>query len=401
MTAVDVRPSDFPLLVSVDDHVVEPPRLWIDRAPRGLEEEVPHVRRERVPSKINAGEDRWADVWYFGSARMVHQRGPAAVGYDAEQVDTEPMTFDEMRPGCFDVEARLADMDIDGVEASICFPNTFVRFCGQLFLEATDRELAWHCLKSYNDWLVEEWCSPSQGRLVGAGIIPLWDADLAAGEVKRNASRGLTSVCFTEIPARLGLPSMYSGYWDPFFGACAETSTVINLHIGSSSSFHSTSEDAPYVIRISNHFSNCAFSLSDWLVSGAFDRFPSLKIAFSEGQAGWIPYLMSRLDGSWRRGTPLLGCDLPRLPSSYLADHVYACVFDDPVGIRLLDQIGEDNICWETDYPHNDSTWPNSRKHAEKLTAGLAPTVREKVLRLNAARLYNVERVLQTSTGIR
>jgi predicted TIM-barrel fold metal-dependent hydrolase len=311
------------------------------------------------------------------------------------------MTFEEMRPGCFEVEPRLADMDIDGVEASVCFPNTFVRFCGQRFLECPDRDLALQCVLFYNDWLVEEWSAPSDGRLLGAGIIPLWDADLAASEVRRNAARGLTSVCFTEIPARLRLPSMYSGYWDPFFGACDETNTVINLHIGSSSTFHSTSEDAPQVIRVSNHFSNCAFSLSDWLVSGAFDRFSTLRIAFSEGQAGWIPYLTSRLDAAWRKGTPLLGCDLPRLPSSYLADHVYACVFDDPIGMRLIDEIGEDNICWETDYPHNDSTWPDSKKHAESLTASLSSTVREKVLRTNAARLYNVERVLKaTSTAV-
>jgi predicted TIM-barrel fold metal-dependent hydrolase len=387
--------SGFPLLVSVDDHVMEPPRLWLDRVPSELAGDVPHIVRERVPSVINPGTEKWADVWYYGADRVENHRGVAAVGFNSDELDTEPMTFDEMRPGCYDVTQRLADMDIDGVEASICFPNTFVRFCGQRFLEAPDKDVALLCVRAYNDWLVEEWCGPSDGRLLGAGIIPLWDAQLAAAEIWRNAPRGLTSVCFSEIPARLGLPSMYGGYWDPFFAACADTGTVINLHIGSSSVIHTTSSDAPLGIRISNHFGNCAFSLSDWLMSGAFSRFPKLRVAFSEGQAGWIPYLMSRLDQLWRQGSPLLGFNqVPQLPSSYLPDHVYACVFDDPVGMQLLDQIGENNVCWETDYPHNDSTWPESAQVAGQLTAGLAQETREKVLRLNAARLYNVGRVL-------
>ena len=390
--------SQLPLLVSVDDHVMEPPRLWLDRLPSRYAEQAPHIVRERVPSVIHPETEKWADVWYYGEARVEIHRGVAAVGFRRDELDTEPMTFDEMRPGCYDVGERLADMDADRVEASVCFPNLFVRFCGQRFLEAPDKDLALLCVRAYNDWLVEEWCGPSGGRLLGSGIIPLWDAELAAEEVRRNAPRGLTSVCFSEIPARLGLPSMYSGYWEPFFQACADTGTVINLHIGSSSVVHTTSADAPLGIRISNHFGNSAFSLSDWLMSGVFARLPKLRVAFSEGQAGWIPYLMTRLDGLWRQRSPLLGFDLlPELPSSYLADHVFACVFDDPVGMQLLEQIGEDNICWETDYPHNDSTWPKSAQQARRLTAALSPPAQEKVLRLNAARLYNIERVLATA----
>jgi predicted TIM-barrel fold metal-dependent hydrolase len=375
---------------------MEPPRLWLDRLPAKYADRAPHVVRERVPSVLNPAGEKWADIWYFGNARVENQRGGAAVGFDSTELDSEPMAFDEMRAGCYNVVQRLADMDIDGVEASVCFPNTFVRFCGQRFLEEPDKDLALLCLQSYNDWLVEEWCGLSEGRLLGAGIIPLWDAAAAAVEVRRNALRGLTSVCFSEIPVRLGLPSMYSGYWDPFFEACAETRTVINVHIGSSSAVHTTSEDAPIGIRASNHFSNSAFSLSDWLISAAFVRFPSLKVAFSEGQAGWIPYVLSRLDGLWSKHAPFLGFDeLPELPSSYLPGHVYACVFDDPIGMELLGHIGEDNICWETDYPHNDSTWPNSVPNAQRLTAGLTDKQREKVLRLNAANLYNIERVLR------
>jgi predicted TIM-barrel fold metal-dependent hydrolase len=315
----------------------------------------------------------------------------AAVGLDTSIIDSEPMMFSEMRPGCYDLSARLKDMDLDGVQTSLCFPNSFVRFCGQRFLEAEDRNLALLCVRAYNDWLFEEWCEPSSHRLLGSTIIPLWDAELAAEEVMRNAERGCTAVCFSEIPDRLGLASMYSGYWDPFFATCNETGTVINLHIGSSSVVHTTSQDAPLGVRVSNHFSNSAFSLTDWLVSGIFLRYPDIKIALSEGQAGWIPYLLSRLDGLWLSGAPFLGFNrLPEAPSTYMREHVYACVYDDPAAMRLIDLIGEDNICFETDYPHNDSTWPKSQEKARKLTSELTAIQRAKILRINGSRLYNV-----------
>jgi predicted TIM-barrel fold metal-dependent hydrolase len=315
---------------------------------------------------------------------------------DPSEVDLIPMTLDEVRPGGYDRAARLADMDVDGVEAAVCFPNNFVRFCGQRFLEAKDRDVARDCLRVYNDFLLEEWQGGSDGRLISSTIIPLWDVQEAVAEVNRNAARGGRAVCFTEIPDRLGLPSMYSGYWEPFFAACAETDTVINLHIGSSSTQHTTSADAPPGVRIANHFSNSAFSLTDWLYCGAFIRHPNLKIAFSEGQAGWIPFLVHRLDALWSPGHDYRNPaePLPEPPSTYLADHVYACIFDDRDCLQHLDTLGTDQLCFEADYPHPDGSWPHSRRAAHTLTEGLSHEVRDKILRHNAARLYRIDRVL-------
>jgi predicted TIM-barrel fold metal-dependent hydrolase len=149
-------------------------------------------------------------------------------------------------------------------------------------------------------------------------------------------------------------------------------------------------------VRIANHFSNSAFSLTDWLYSGAFIRHPSLKVAFSEGQAGWIPFLVHRLDALWSPGRDYRNPEpaLPRPPSTYLADHVYACIFDDLDCMRHIDTIGADNLCFEADYPHPDGSWPNSRDKALALTAGLSAELRNKILRYNAARLYRIDRVL-------
>jgi predicted TIM-barrel fold metal-dependent hydrolase len=407
----DTDIHDLPGLVSVDDHVVEPPTLWADRLSKAKLVDGPRVVRKKVPRdprlwrpgaadsgrQLSEDELIWADVWLYEDVEVPLVRSFQSVGMDPGEVETTPMTIDEMRRGAIDRDARLADMDLDGVEAAVCFPNNFVRFCGQRFLEAKDKDLALDCVRAYNDWLLEEWQGASDGRLIGSTIIPLWNAKLAAAEVRRNAERGATCVCFSEIPARLGLPSMYSGYWEPFFAACASTGTVINMHIGSSSLVHTTSDDAPIGVRIGNHFGNSAFSLSDWIYCGAFIRYPDLKVAFSEGQAGWIPYLVHRLDGMWSPGRDYRNPDppLPQPPSSYLADHVYSCVFDDQDVLKHLDTVGVDNVCFEVDYPHPDGSWPNSRRQALLQTKGLSREVRDRILRYNGARLYRIERVLK------
>jgi predicted TIM-barrel fold metal-dependent hydrolase len=336
--------------------------------------------------------EEWVDVWHYEDVRFPIMRSFAAAGYAQGDVDVIPVTYEEMRPGCYDRSERLADMSKDGIEVSLCFPNLFVRFCGQRFLEAEDKDLALRCVRAYNDWLAEEWAGPSGGRLHGAFILPLWDVSLAVEETERVAEHGRV-VCFSEIPPRLGLPSIYSGEWDPLFSACERTATVIAMHIGSSSSQATSSADAPSVLRQANHHTISSLSLSDWLVSGVLDRFPRLKIAYAEGQAGWIPYLVARLDRLWQRNSPTLyKGDVPRTPdppNTYLRQ-VYSCVFDDPAAMQLLDTIGCDNVCFETDYPHADGTWPDSRATAERQTAALAAEVRDKILRGNGLRLLGV-----------
>jgi predicted TIM-barrel fold metal-dependent hydrolase len=241
--------------------------------------------------------------------------------------------------------------------------------------------------------VLEEWQWPSAGRIVGAVIVPLWDAALAAEEVRRTAHRGARAVAFTEIPAWLGLPSMYSREWDPFLEACQETQMVINVHIGSAGQITTSSVDAPPAVGIANYYVNSSLSLTDWLLCGAFARFPRLKVAFSEGQAGWLPYLANRLDGMWRGGKAFneVSDRLPQPPSVYLPTNVFLCVFDDPSALAALDFIGDDNLLFETDYPHADGSWPDSRSAAWRQTGSWSKELREKVIQLNGRRLLGIE----------
>jgi predicted TIM-barrel fold metal-dependent hydrolase len=393
--------AELPKIISVDDHVVEPAHLWQQWLPEKFRERGPHVERRGIGSMKHVGGGTYeqsfdpdgpqADCWVYEDLVYINKRHVAAVGFDRDDMTMSPITYDEMRPGCYDPKARLEDMDLNWVDASLCFP-TFPRFCGQTFSEGKDLELGLACVQAYNDWMVEEWCGDSGGRLIPLCLIPLWDADLAAAEVRRNADRGVRAVCFSEIPAHLGLPSIHSAFWDPFFEACQETSTVICMHIGSSSRMPATSGDAPAAVAASLSFNNAMASMSDFLFSGVLVRFPRLTLAYSEGQIGWIPYILERADDVWQEHRAWAGVRdiVPEPPSTYYRRQIYGCFFRDRHGIESLDAVGADRVTFETDYPHTDSTWPDSKKVAEELLAGLDDDTVYKILRGNAMEMLSL-----------
>jgi predicted TIM-barrel fold metal-dependent hydrolase len=403
MTATEPARPVIPRIVSVDDHVVEPAHVWERWLPAAYRDRGPRVERRGVAGMRHVGGGHYeqtfdddapdkADCWVFEDLVYIHKRHVAAVGYSRDEMTMTPMTYEEMRPGCYDPKARVEDMELNHVEASLCFP-TFPRFCGQTFTEAADRDLGLACVRAYNDWMVEEWCGDSGGRLVPLVIVPLWDARLAADEVRRNAARGVHAVCFSEIPPHLGLPSIHSGEWDPFFEACQETDTVISMHIGSSSRMPVTSADAPNAVAATLSFNNAMASMSDWLFSGKLVQFPALKLAYSEGQIGWIPYILERADTVWEEHRAWVGVAdiVPEPPSTYYYRQIFGCFFRDQHGIDAIDKVGVDNITFETDYPHTDSTWPDTRKVAEELMAGVPQDVVDKVMRTNAARMLHLD----------
>ena len=285
-------------------------------------------------------------------------------------------------------------MDLNWVEASLCFP-TFPRFCGQTFLEATDRELALLCVQAYNDWMVEEWCAGSGGRLIPLCLIPLWDPVAAAAEVRRNAARGVRAVCFSELPTNLGLPSVHDPdrFWDPFVAACDETGTVICMHSGSGSKMPSTSPDAPPAVSSTLTHELAEGSLADWLFSGLLARYPERDPHLLRGP--------DRLDPLHPRpGRPGLGAQpglerrarpVPEPPSTYYWGRVYGCFFDDAAGLAALDAIGADQVTFETDYPHADGTWPHSKAVAEKLLGGLDADLVHRIVRGNAIRMLDLD----------
>jgi predicted TIM-barrel fold metal-dependent hydrolase len=391
---------DIPRIISVDDHVLEPPDLWSARIPAKYRDRGPRIVRKKLrrvgAETIEAEDGQWGDVWYYDDLVSPLLMLSAAVGFD--HLSFGYATFDEVRPGAWKQKERLADMDADHIDVSICFPNTLPRFCGQTFLERDDKDLALLCVQAYNDWMIDEWTADSgRGRLIPLGMVPLWDARLAAEEVRRNAARGCFAVTFTENPEPLGLPTLYrpDHFWDPFFAACEETGTTLCMHIGSSSRMPTTTSDAPFIIGSALDWLNAMGSMLDYVFSGTLQRFPALTLAYSEGQVGWMPYIMERADKKWAEfhGEDF-GNTLPDPPSSYLRGRVFGCVFDDDTGLRNRDVIGMDRICYETDYPHAQATFPNTRKIASEMCerAGLDEQEVYALMRGNAIRAFGLER---------
>jgi predicted TIM-barrel fold metal-dependent hydrolase len=398
---LDERLARIPAIVDVDAHVVEPPDVWTSRLPAKYREAGPRIvyapggEIKLVGSSyIEAPGTEGPDVawWFYEDRQSSLKRYIAAAGVPADEVTLSGVTYEDMRPGCFQQAERVADMTLNGVQAQMCFPN-YPRFCGQLFLWGKDKELAGLCVQAYNDWMVEEWCAGSDGRLIPLCIVPLWDVALAVAEVRRNAARGVRAVAFSELPAYLDLPSIHTGHWDPFFAACEETGTVLAMHIGSGTKTPKTSDDAPEAVGGTIIFGNSVASLVDFLFSGVLHRFPDLKLLYAEAQIGWIPYVLERTDDVWHthRGWAHGQDKCPELPSTYYYRQVHSCFFKDPVGVSVLDRVGVDNVLFETDYPHQDGTWPQSREAAALQFGHLPQDQIDKIARGNAIKLLGLE----------
>jgi predicted TIM-barrel fold metal-dependent hydrolase len=402
VSAVGTEGGELVELISVDDHVVEPPDLWTARCSAKNRDLVPRVERVRAVSA--AGSDALlrsetdgepCDWWVYEAKQIPLVTAAAAVGFEVP--DKTPTTFDALHDGCWKQHERLRDLTTDGIQASLCFPNVVPRFCGQTFYEATDREVGLECIRIYNDWLLEEWCAGAGwGRLLPLTLIPLWDVDLAVAEVERAAAKGTLAFAFSENPHQLGLPSIHSGYWDPLFRVAADAGLMTCMHIGSSSHVPQTSPDAPYIISTCTHFSVTMGSLLDFVFSGTLDRIPGLKLFFAESQAGWIPYVLEQADWLWRRREgSSLGADLPAPPSSYVPDRVFTSIYNDNFAMANRDKIGARQMCFEADFPHSVTSYPESRARALQhcRDANMSDAEIYDFMRGNAIRGFGLDRV--------
>ncbi len=379
-------------LISIDDHVIEPPSLWESRLPR---------RHLNVGPRFLEIEGSFVDpvghevsglrnVWQYEDRIYLNFALNAVAGNDPATFGTEPQRWDEIRPGCYDPNARADDMDLDGIQAGLCFP-TFPRLAGTLFLEANDKELALLCVKAWNDFILEEWCAAQPERLIPMAILPLWDVDLCVQEVQRTAAMGVKAISFPETPSRLGLHSFHDRGWNPLFAAVQDSDLALCLHFGSSGLIPTTSDDAPDALWIATMGTNSMIAAADLAYSPVFHEFPQLRVALSEGGIGWIPYLLDRIDQVWERHGLWTGLNQEKRPSELVREHVWGCFIDDRTGIAAREVIGVDRICWECDYPHSDSNWPNSRALAEKALADVSDHDARRIVELNARELLRFD----------
>ncbi|MUL68017.1 amidohydrolase [Mycobacterium sp. CBMA 234] len=370
------------ILISVDDHLVEPPDMFKNHLPAKYLDDAPRLVHNADGS----------DMWKFRDVVIPNVALNAVAGRPKEEYGLEPQGLDEIRPGCYNVDERVKDMNAGGILGSICFPS-FPGFAGRLFA-TEDEDFSLALVQAYNDWHIDEWCGAYPARFIPMAIPVIWNAEKCAQEVRRVAKKGVHALTFTENPAAMGYPSFHDPYWTPLWEALCDTGMVMNIHIGSSGKLVVTAPDAPMDVMITLQPMNIVQAAADLLWSRPIKEYPDLKIALSEGGTGWIPYFLERADRTYEMHSTWTKQDFKgKVPSEVFREHFLTCFISDPVGVALRNNIGIDNICWEADYPHSDSMWPGAPEELwEVLSANSVPDDEiNKITHENAMRWYNFD----------
>lgn len=338
------------ILLSIDDHMIEPPDMFEKHMPASMKDQAPKL------TKVD-GKDKWV---FQGEA--VGVAGLAAVAsWPKEEWCFDPTDLSEMRPGCYDVDERVKDMDANGMLAGMNFP-TFAGFAGTHLAKMPDKALTHAAISAYNDWAIDEVAGAHPGRFIPLSILPILDIDAAVKEIHRVAAKGCKAVSMPETPYGIGLPSFASGHWDPVFAAMLDTGMTPCMHIGGGFGLVKRPAEAIMDDLIILAPQVMAITVTDIILGGLLQRFPDLKIALSEGGIGWVSFFLDRLDRhvtnqSW---THLDKLPAGKTPTEVWKEHFLACFITDPSALHLRDRIGVNTLAWECDFPHSDCTWPNS-----------------------------------------
>jgi predicted TIM-barrel fold metal-dependent hydrolase len=344
------------ILISVDDHVIEPPDMFAGRLPGKYADDAPRL----------VHLDNGTDVWKFRQYTIPNSALNAIAGRPKEEYGLEPQGLDEIRPGCYDVHERVKDMSAGGLLAQMCFPS-FPGFAGRLFA-TDDPDFSAALVRAYNDWHIDGWAGVYPGRFIPMALPMIWDPEATAREIYRVAGKGCHSMTFTENPAVMDYPSFHSDHWDPMWRALSDTGTILNVHIGSSGRIATPAPDGPPDVMITLQPMNIVSAAADLLWSRVIREFPRVRIALSEGGTGWIPYFLERLDRTFdMHAAWTLASFGGKLPSEVFRERFLTCFITDSVGVGLRHEVGIDNICWECDYPHSDSLWPNAPEQLQQV----------------------------------
>jgi predicted TIM-barrel fold metal-dependent hydrolase len=415
--SIAVPSSPLPLnswIFSTDDHLLEATADFSKHAPAKYSEDVPRIVDHN-------GGDAWLIdgtpiPLTFGDAggravlgtdqrpgvRMKLQR-ELLQGYLDDETDGEdagaqdPVSArrnqalvryaEDFQPGVYDISARLKDMDRDGVWATVTIPSISFGFAGQRLSLFKDADAGLACVRAYNDWLHDEVAAVNPERLVCSALPWLRDPVAGAAEIRRNASRGFKATLFPENPERFGFPSIHNRHWDPMLAACAETGTVLNVHLGTGLQSLRPSSDSPIAVGKSAFSVNSALSAFDLVFSQIAIRFPDIRISFTEGGIDFVPLVYGRLNsltdedliGSWNADiTPA---------ESFLRNFWFAALID--IGAYdFLAKYCPDHMMLETDYPHGDTWWPGSQEYFSARLENFTDENLTKIAMTNAAALY-------------
>jgi len=356
-------------LISADSHVNPPPTIWAEYLPASLRDQAPRVE-STDEGDFQVFEGRRSPIVGIG----------AMAGKKPEDYSWNIRRLDDQRAGGFDPQARIEDMDADHVRAEVLY--------GGGPLPCQDAELRRASYGAYNDWLAD-FCRVAPSRLLGMAYIPADTPEDAIAEVKRCAARGLRGCVIPRFPSG---GEWYDAEWDPFWRTLLDVGWPGGIHVGG------TGRDRPQPATDATGFMSdllmSKFAMAEActriVLSGLLARYPDLRIVSVEGQLGWLPFANYYLDHLWEKHRFWTRNELPEPPSFYFKRQVYATFMEDPVGLRERAFIGVGNIMWSSDYPHSETTWPNSKKLTDEWMADFPEDERRMILFENAERLYDL-----------
>lgn len=368
------------VIISVDDHITEPPDMF-DK----------HLSGDdlKTAPKFHTDE-KGKSYWTYQGMYMPSVGLNAVVGRPLEEYGMEPNSLEEMRKGVYNVHARIDDMNVNGVAASLNF-GTCVGFDGGRFHKAPDKKLSLKHLRAYNDWHIDEWCGAYPGRFIPCALLPTWDMEATVAEIKRIAAKGCTAVSLNENPTKQELPSVHNEYWNPMWKAIADHDMTMCLHIGAGNPVPHASAETPIEAWITTMPLSSAVGAADWLHLSALHEY-NLKVALSEASIGWVPYFMERADFAHSRHKFWTHNHFNGMkPSEVFKKHFMLCFIDDAYGLKNLDELNEDLIAYECDYPHSDTLWPECPDHLWGTIKHLKKEQIDKITHLNAMKWFNFD----------
>ena len=370
-------------IISADDHLSETPDLWQSRLPQHLREKGP--RFVTLPGGGNG--------WMMPGAEAPRPLGlDVMAGRKYDEYKASGVPWSEVRPGCYDPQARLADMDEGGVWATVLYPNVGLAFGGGRGF-AGDWEMAIACLRAYNDHLAE-FCAVNPKRLCGAAVLPMDTVENAVAEVKRVGKRpGIRAVLVPVYPA--DEKEWNHPDYEPLWNALDDHGLSISIHIGEKRGQKITPWAMAHPGGVETMINTITFGTAEsfayLLWSGVFDRHPSLTVVSVESGIGWLAYFRERANNVYKRHRHWTHSVLKEEPGAYFGRNIFATFEEDLVGIRTRDVIGVETLLWSSDYPHTDTSWPHCRENIEEHFVGVSDADKRKVVSENAARVYGFE----------
>jgi predicted TIM-barrel fold metal-dependent hydrolase len=383
-------------VVDADSHMTERHDLFTERAPKGYEDKVPHV-------ELIGGKEMWViegkSFGRAGSGGTIDHDGKKHPFLDSQG---GPWTIKDVHPAAWDAKERLRLLDELGIDAQVLYPNA-MGIGGHLLANAVSDPIVLRlCVELYNDAMAEVQAE-SGNRLLPMPIMPAWDISYCVREAKRCAELGYRGVNMTADPQDSGSPDLGDLAWDPFWEICADLGLPVHFHIGASQTamsyfgttfWPSQDEYVKPAIGGASLFQNNSRVLLNSAYSGMFDRHPNLKMVSVESGIGWVPFMLEAMDYELAENAPEYAHKLKKLPSEYFRDNWYGTFwFETGRGDlqHLIDAVGEDNVMFETDFPHPTSLHPNPLEMVREKISTLRPETQRKVMGANAVKLYRLD----------